>query len=282
MSVLLLILAIIGFMLMNLMSKLGGQRGAGSMGLVLMLYAMGGVLSLGISFTQPAAWRWDVVGLGAIAGVTGALGYLAFVHAIRIGHYGLSSAIMSASFVGAVIVSVAFLGETVTTRQVIGIAMLMAAIGLIAQSSKPAQGTGGGHWARWVLVAGAAFTLNLFPMITQKFSSNIPDSAWPFLTVNFFVGCLLLLPMAVRSMSAPRVTFAFGIAAGAFSVVGNLSSLLGIPGMGASLFFPVMLSGLMMSNVLLSVAMFKEKINKLGAIGIACELTGIAMIFFLK
>ncbi|MFB3894567.1 MAG: hypothetical protein ACE15C_21405 [Phycisphaerae bacterium] len=289
---LLVLVTIIGFAGLNLACKVGGMKGASSLGIVAVLYTAGTVGMFIASVAAGLEFSWGMLALAAVGGAGGAFGYLAFVKAMSVGHYAFTTAISCASFLVTVAFSLVF-WEPITNAQVAGVALLVAAVFLITSSSAAGRSGGHGRWGRWAMMAGLAFALNSVPQICQssgaRMGMSAPSSTFSFTFYIYAAGAAVLVPLAVRMKAfggqggrwagrAGRAALISGLLAAAGSMAGNVYVMFAMRSLSEKIVFPAVLSGTLMAGVLLSLAAFKEKINWIGYLGMAAEVAGIVVL----
>jgi len=218
--------------------------------------------------------------LAAAAGVGSSVAYALYVSAMRIGHYGLSAAILSASFMLGVLFAVIFLGDQMTLARGVGIALLLVAVFMIATSSSSSRLEAGSHWGKWAIFMTAAFFLNGMPMIGQTVVSKFKAPVMPFIMVMYISGFLALLPMTIGKGRIQPGTLILGTLAAAGSMTGCICCILAMGqfASGASIALPVATAGPMLVAILASRIIFKEKIRPLGYFGVACQVAGIVLL----
>lgn len=274
-----LVIAILGFSSLSLVCKLGQLRGSSSLGLVAMLMVTASAMTAVLTFGEGLQWSWTTVILGAVGGVGGGVAFALYVVALRTGHYAFSGAMLSASFLNAVLFSVIYWGEPMGLIRAAGILMLVLAIGMIAASSTDQQDQAAkARWGRWALLMLGAFILNGIPQVCQAALAKSGGQINLFLLSNFIIGSAMLAPMAASKGRMLGATIIFGTLAGLASVVGNVFNIMALTQLPPSVVLPTSMSGMMAAAILLSRLVFKERISPLGYAGLICEVVGIVLL----
>lgn len=273
------LMVVVSFGAMGLACKCGGSRGASSLGMVAILYSGAAVVCLAVALAAGSQFTWTAAWLGALSGLGGSLAFVAYVQAMRIGHFGFSSAITYASFLGAVLFAAVAWHEPLGVQRIGGIGLLVLAIFMITLSSKTVQGGGHDRWGLWIMLVAASFVLNALPQICTAACNRAGEAPFAFLFFNFLAGAVALLPLALRSGAVTRQVLGFGALAALASVAGNFGSLQALnAALPPTVVFPITLSGTVVIAVLLSLLVFREKFSWLGYAGMVCELAGIALV----
>jgi drug/metabolite transporter (DMT)-like permease len=275
-----LLLVVIGFSTLMLACKVGVQKGCSALGIVIVVHAVAAMAAGTAVLIDGKGISLSAMLLGMAGGVGGGVAFLMYVAAIRIGHYGFSNAIWSASFLVGVAFSLLFLGEAMSLARGAGMAMLLVAIFLITFSSADGTAKASKHWGRWALLIGVGFLLNGAPLACQAVVAKLNAPIMPFMTAAYTAGALALLPLAIGKGMVKWRTLVFGALGAAGSMTGILFNIkaMGSFESGAGIAMPVALSGPMVVAVVLSLTWFKERISAIGYVGIACEVAGVVLL----
>lgn len=254
---------------------LASRRGNAS-SVVTVAYAVGFVLLVVLAllwrepFPSPINIMW-----GALAGLLGAIGLIAFYSALSIGRMGIvapTSAVLTASL--PVIFSMFTVGLP-SLFQVVGFVLALLAIILI---SRPERAKGRPVGIGLALIAGCGF--GCFFIIISRV--NAGSTFWPLAVARLVSVLFLLLIMRVRQQqsqqAAPKLTLTLLIVlAGVLDALGNaffvFSSHAGRLDVAAVLssLYPA-------ATVLLAALVLHERVTRIQAIGIALALVAVPLI----
>ncbi|MFQ5918923.1 MAG: EamA family transporter [Thermoplasmata archaeon] len=218
------------------LGQVAAKRGVGALGPRKMaaLVALGEAavfLSVYVAFGAPSLGGSRGLLLGLGAGLTGMLGFVAYYETIARGSISRMGTIIAAYPAITVLLALAFLGETITLAQGLGIALLLGSAVLLGRTERETAGTGGrfltilvllsfllwGIWGFLVKVAvtelGEGTTFFYFglsdlvvgiPLLllvrTRASGPLIGDRrllVWPALTIVMGAGAVILLTLAL-------------------------------------------------------------------------------------
>jgi drug/metabolite transporter (DMT)-like permease len=215
--------------------------------------------------------------ISCIAGFGGGFAVLAFNAAVREGHFGFSNAIYRSSFLVPVVYSVCFLNAKLKATTVLGIALVLSGIFLISQSSSSFEKGRKGEW-RWFLLIIAAFLLSGAPRVGQTLTSLLKIDYVVYLFLSYLSGSLTLLVFVFARRSFETAALAWGTGSAIASYAGVFCTLKALEELSPPVVFPISLSAPILLGVLLSLALFKEKIRAGGWSGIALGIAGISIL----
>ncbi len=273
------LLIVLGFTGVAFFTKLGTLKGGTPVSMMVSLSFFGALYTSVFLLLQGCDGVSLKVVLLAVAGGVGAISAtLLLARAMVLGHYGLSVAIFSASFVLQVLASFAIFGEVPSFP---GLLLVLSAIFMMALSgSKDAKGTEQKKkfW-KWFATIISAFFLNGIAIIAQLLMSKEPgNGGFVFIFILYLSGGLILLPSMLKSARPNRAVYIFGALAGLGSVTGIFMTLKSLETLSPNVVFPVYFTGYMMAAALLSVMYFREKTSLLGYAGMAIGLAGIVIL----
>ena len=275
-----LLLTILGFTGVTFFMKWGGQKGNSPLGLASVLFIASSVLTAVPFLTGSSlAFSKGILFYGILAGVGGAVALVLFAHALQIGHYGFSVAILHMSCLIPVIFSVLFLDATLGVTKGIGLSSILLGLFLITSSTASSESKESKHWIRWLIFISSAFFLNGIPQVAQSLVAKaaVADYA-PFLFINYFSGAIVLFLVTLRGrhFNVPTILFGSGGAVG--SVLGYACVLKSLEFLKPPVVFPISLNGPVVAATMLSRLFFRERISRLGYVGIVCGITGIIIL----
>jgi len=282
MSWLFLVLAIAGYVAMNLVMKLGSLRGLNSSELTGSLFALASLYCLLILIFsgQSLNFTTTVVLLAVAGGAGGAVAYFFFLQALKIGSYALTISIYTMTFLNPVIFSIIFWDRQVTTLITLGILLIIAGIILISLAGSTPESQKSGLFLKWLIFLIATFFLTGIPQISQAAAVRLAEiNLWSYLFITFLAGALVfLIYLFVKKVRLPRQALSFGALAAAGSVAGNFFTMRALAGLPEPVVFPVIQAGPIIAAVILSLAYFKEKIKPAAYFGIILGLAGIVLL----
>jgi len=282
MSWLFLVLAIAGYVAMNLVMKLGSLRGLNSSELTGSLFALASLYCLLILIFsgQSLNFTATVVLLAVAGGAGGAVAYFFFLQALKIGSYALTISIYTMTFLNPVIFSIIFWDRQVTTLITLGVLLIIAGIILISLAGSTPESQKSGLFLKWLIFLIATFFLTGIPQISQAAAVRLAEiNLWSYLFITFLAGALVfLIYLFVKKVRLPRQALSFGALAAAGSVAGNFFTMRALAGLPEPVVFPVIQAGPIIAAVILSLAYFKEKIKPAAYFGIILGLAGIVLL----
>jgi len=277
-----LLLAILGFVAMNFVMKLGSLKGHSSPLLTSSLFALASFYCLlfVIFSGQPLHISAPVVLLAVGGGIGGAVAYFFFLNALRIGNYALTISIYTMTFLNPVVFSVIFWKSPVTTLIALGIISIIAGIILISAAGSTPESQKTGLYLKWIVFLAVSFFLTGIPQISQAAAVRLAAiNIWFYLLLAFLSGALVfILFFAVKKVRLPRKVFTFGALAATGSVAGNFFLMKALSRLSEPIVFPVIQAGPIIAAVLISVYFFKEKVKPLAYLGIMLGLAGIILL----
>lgn len=281
MSYLYLSLAVLGFGFLNVVVKIGEQKGSSPLGLTTCLFISAGILTSVVLLINPGShggFSWQVMCLGVVGGVGGALAFTLFLSALSVGHFGLSCTLISLGFVIPVVFSVLFWHDSLGIIKSAGLALIISSVFMLTYSASSGKERKP-KWLKWILCMAGAICLNGILYITQSFAGKYNYDAVQFLFVVYISGTVLLLFFSIPKRALDRKTFMFGLLCGAGSFLGCFFPLPAIKeGLSPAVVFPVVLGGPVITGVLSSLFIFKEKIDVRGYAGIISGFIGIILL----
>ena len=240
---------------------------------VVAAYTVGFFLLVGLAlitrepFPQPMDLLW-----GALAGIAGVLGLLAFYSALATGKMGLAAPVSAMLTATLPVAFSAFITGLPSPLQLGGFALALLAIGLI---SRPDGTEGSLRGIGLALIAGLGFGC-FFILISRVSPGAI---FWPLAAARFVSVALLLLALRLRRQEvlpgksvAPLITLTGVLDAvgNAFFVLAAHSGRLDIAAILSSLYPP--------ATVLLAAFVLRERIQRIQATGVVLALLAIPLI----
>jgi uncharacterized membrane protein len=291
-------LAVVGFSLMSLFSKLGVGRGGNPKALTGVLFAVSLAVAAGLWAIRDPGLNLPggTLFYGTIGGVGSLVAYLLFMEALARGHFGLSVALLNASFLVQVLfIALVSPGNGLNGQQMIGIALLLAAVFMLTFSAGSSDAKGNpGRWGTWAVLILAAFVLNGTGMICQDCLARLHDpalgagrgngphdTALPYCVIMYAAGLAAILAAYRGKGMLRRVNMFYGSVMGLGSLVGTccgLAALQLLPDAQRVSVFPIIVSGQLLLVFLGSLALFRERISALSYLGVVAQIAGIAVL----
>jgi drug/metabolite transporter (DMT)-like permease len=277
-----LALVIVGYVAMNFIMKLGSLKGHAAPALTGALFGVASLFCLIFLIVkgQPLLASKELVLLAVAGGLGGAVAYFCFLSALRIGNYALTISIYTMTFMIPVVFSVIFWKRPLGGVLAAGLACIIVGIAMITTAGSGQEEKKTGLWLKWILYLGAAFFLTGIPQLSQAAAVRLGAiNLWFYLFLTFLCGALAFgIYFLIRKIRLGKGLYTFGALAAAGSVAGNFFTLRSLSKLPETIVFPVSLAAPIIAAVLLSLLFFKEKIKRLGYLGIMVGLAGIILL----
>jgi drug/metabolite transporter (DMT)-like permease len=292
-GILFLLAALAGFGLLGIFHKVADHPDCRPKIIAVILLFWGGVLTTvytalfqekGLSFPP------EVLSIGALGGVFSGLALLAFQTGLRHGKISTSWLVINLSMSVPILLSVFAFREEVSPIKAGGILLVLAAIILMWRDKRLDMDKAAldgkspvlNRRSKWLPLMLLAFVANGLAASSQKIlvESGAGEYAWQFYIVLYWAGFALMAVLSLLREGWPnRREFQTAFVMAICSVLGNVSLTLalnhGVPG---SVAFPVGNGGSLTLVVLAGVLFFRERIHRVGVLGI---LFGISAIIIL-
>jgi drug/metabolite transporter (DMT)-like permease len=267
---------VISFSALAFFVKVGSQKKCGATALIFGAFATASVFGLILLLFNLSNLPPVSIVYGAIGGAGAAVSFVFFTRALAIGNYGFSSAILSASFVIQTVFSAVFLHKP---ANYFGVAVIVAALFLMSYASGSDKAVYKKDWWKWLVLVFIAFFLNGFPIIFQLLSSRVKDNNYfLYLFFNYLSGAVVLLPLVLKNRDLNRNVLLYGGLAGLGSFFGVFFLLKTLELMDPNITFPVYFTLYNILSAALSVFFFKDRISRLGFLGIMAGIAGIVIL----
>ena len=197
-----------------------------------------------------------------------------------IGRRGASIAV-SASQLSVLIpvsLSVLIYGDSLSTTQLIGVGVALVSLPLLAAKNTGLSGALDRDTLALIVIQ---LVVQGFAQFTSKVlvASGLVVERDAFFVVVFAAATLMTIPVALRHRGEiRRDDFAYGGFVGVCNIGANLSTLLALTLLPGAVVFPLVNSGGLLLVTLLAWLIFKEKISRVNALGIALTLTAVLLI----
>ena len=284
-----LILALISFAAMGVLHKLGDRLRAHP--LLVAAIAMGTAAALNGSKLALAAGgpMRDVPGIVPLMalpfGAAAGLALWLFQKALPHGRIATGWLIVNLSSAIPTVFSVLVYGDPLGAWAAAGLALLATCLACLWGERRAAEAPPGesSPVSPWLTLMAATFVLNgactVGHNILAKMALPVP-AIGPYLASWYLGGLACLLPVALAQRARPRASdWLVGAGLGACSLAGQSSLAAALrAGISGAVAYPVALSGGLVLVVLVGVAVFRERVGRLGAVGIALGLAAMALL----
>ncbi|MBN2335170.1 hypothetical protein JXL21_06380 [Candidatus Bathyarchaeota archaeon] len=280
-NILTLLLPVLSLTCLNMVIRLSVGRTGTRWGVIAFNYLTGAVISLALALNGGGfAATPFTVALGVVTGAlyTGGM-YLSMTTMGRSGA-SIAASVTQLSVVVPVAASVLVYGESLGGVQAVGVLVAVASLPLLAyKNNRDGKGALDGGL---VPLMAAMLVVQGFAQLSSKVlvASGLEAERNVFFLAVFTSATLLTTPLAYRArrlVRLPRDT-GFGVGVGAFNMLTNMSILLALKSVPASLFYPVNGSGGLMFTTVAAMLLFRERISRVNALGVALTLAVVALI----
>ena len=276
-----LLLPIASLTCLNMVIRLSVGRSKTRWGVIAFNYLTGALISLtlvlmgGVMRASPFT-----LALGAVTGALYTGGMFLSMTTMERSGASIAASVSQLSVVVPVAASVFVYGESLGGLQLLGVAVAVAALPFLAYKSK---GNPNDPVDRGLIpLMAAMLVVQGFAQLSSKVlvASDLEAERNMFFLTVFTSATLLTTPLAIRArgqVSLPRDA-GLGVGVGAFNMLTNMSVLLALRSVPASLFFPLNGSGGLMLTTFAAMLLFRERISGVNALGVALTLAAVALI----
>jgi len=276
-----LLLPIASLTCLNMVIRLSVGRSKTRWGVIAFNYLTGALISLtlvlmgGVMRASPFT-----LALGAVTGALYTGGMFLSMTTMERSGASIAASVSQLSVVVPVAASVFVYGESLGGLQLLGVAVAVAALPFLAYKSK---GNPNDPVDRGLIpLMAAMLVVQGFAQLSSKVlvASDLEAERNMFFLTVFMSATLLTTPLAIRArgqVSLPRDA-GLGVGVGAFNMLTNMSVLLALRSVPASLFFPLNGSGGLMLTTFAAMLLFRERISGVNALGVALTLAAVALI----
>lgn len=285
---LLLIASLLGFGMLGIFHKVADHPSCRPRIIATILLFWGGLLTtLWTAFFEPKGLHFpkEVLLIGTVGGIFSSLALFTFQAGLKHGKISTSWLVINLSMSIPILLSIFLFDEKINWIKGIGILLVLNAILFMWRDKKldlDKAMSGTINKSKWLPLMILAFVANGLAAGSQKVlvERGFGDFAWQFYIVLYWAGFLLMLLLSLLKEGMPnRREFGTAFVMGLCSVAGNVALVLAlarnVPG---SVAFPVGNGGSLTLVVLAGVLFFKEHVNPIGRLGIACGLSAILLL----
>jgi drug/metabolite transporter (DMT)-like permease len=276
-----LLLPIASLTCLNMVIRLSVGRSKTRWGVIAFNYLTAALISLTLVLMGGGLGASPfTLALGAATGAlyTGGM----FLNMTTMGRSGASIAasVSQLSVAVPVTASVLVYGESLGGLQLLGVAAAVTALPFLAYKGK---GNANGSVDRGLIpLMAAMLVVQGFAQLSSKalVASGLEAERNVFFLTVFTSATLLTTPLAYRARGQVALPSdaGLGVGVGAFNMLTNMSILLALRSVPASLFFPLNGSGGLMLTTFAAALLFRERISWVNALGVALTLAAVALI----
>jgi len=275
-------ITILGITTVAFVAKVASRNNITALDLTITLFTASTFICFIILMTSPLPHiNKRAILIAFIPGACGGLAVLFFNYAIRLGHFGFSNTIYRTSFILPIVFSILLLSEPIQFSTLLGIILTLLAIFLISYSNEAFSKVHSSGF-KWFILIFLSFLLSGGPRIGQKLVAFYKESTTVYLFLSYLAGTLVLLPVYLKTKTYSTKSLSYGIIAAIGSIAGVFCTISALRILPSSVVFTITLSGPIILGLVLSLAVFKEKIKPAGWLGIVLGLAGIIVIYLQK
>lgn len=234
-------------------------------------------IALGQSLADPAVWA-----VGATIGIAFAVGYfMVIMHCLKIGPTGPTAAVNNMGLVWPVVVGLLWPEpRALGVGALGGLALVVLGLGLFGIGSSRTPGDAGlsRRWVGWVLLgwllAGISMTAQYVGTVL------VPDRPLALTAAFYTVAALVLAGIAIQGRRFPlsRVEVGAGAVNGLISAAAIITTLLALRYARAELVFPVTVAMPILLVLVLSAAVYRERLSRLAWAACLTGGTGLVLL----
>lgn len=289
------ILAILSFALQNTCCKEYGNRYPNTVHaqavMIFVSLSVVAAIMAALGGAQPLTPRGYLLALAF--GVAFVVTLASMTIAMNCGHMGITLLIQNSSLLIPTVFGVLVWHEVLTPLKILGIALILALLGLSAGDGEAVAGNVK-NWnrKRWLLITMTAFlgdgALSILQGLMSRECATISSVNFTFWTSVFSVAvcAVLLVYYRMRGQRLPKAVgwrepaifsgLCAGIGAG--TAGGNCFSILAPTQLPGVVFFPLRQGGLVLVMWFVGVLLYREKVNRRGLIMLAVGLLGLVLL----
>jgi drug/metabolite transporter (DMT)-like permease len=284
-----LILALLSFSAMGVLHKLGDRLHAHPVLVATLCMGVAGLLNGAKTALVPGSGLQSVpsiVPLMALPfGAAAGLALWLFQKALPHGRIATGWLIVNLSSAVPTLFSVIVYGDPLGAWGAAGLALLLTCLACLWGERRAAEAplADSSPVSPWLTLMTATFVLNGASPVGLKILAKraLPEEAiGPYLTFWYLGGLACLLPVVLTRRVRPQpADWLVGAGLGVCSLTGQTCLAAALKaGVSGAVAYPVALSGGLVLVVLAGVAIFRERVGRLGAIGIVLGLAAMALL----
>jgi drug/metabolite transporter (DMT)-like permease len=242
-----------------------------------------------IIFLFDGSWNAATIGWGTAYGALLSLSMITGYYALKAGPMALTSMIVSFSLVIPYGYGLIFLGEKPKPIQVVGLGMFLLSLVLVNWQKLRGKG---GHAAaqpqkasgRWALLTACTLIFDGLCSVVQKGHQNLYPgmyTSW-FMAVAGLTACIVFVIRFVGQKNKLTLkaskAIKYGVLSGSCNGIYSLLLLVLAATEKASILYPVVSAGTMLSVFIVGQVVFKEKMSLLQTAGFVVGLLAIIML----
>lgn len=215
-----------------------------------------------------------------------AIGYVLFINSLSAGPTSLSNIVFNFQLLVPIIAGLLIWNESISLPQLLGLVLFGVILWLFNQSSYKSEGSPDKLSLKWaVMVLGAALCTGIAVIFTKQYVIVYGTSVKEYLIAYNLIVVLITLPylLVMRKKGLVDFTvgkrfFSYSSAAGITQNITNIIFMCYITQFKSALFFPLTSILGIISIVLMSRFVLKEKISPKAYIGIALSIVAIYLL----
>ena len=273
-----LILAIISSAAIAIIMRLSEKHISNNTSMLASNYLMCCILA--VLFTGATQFSLSVkgvnfaIGLGLIGGVLYLAGFLLYQWNIRVNGVTLSALFMKMGVIISILTAICFFNEVPKPMQIVGILIAFVAIPVI-QLEKGAGRVASGAGLILLFVVGG-FTDALSKVYEELGSASLKNTFLLFTFLSAFILCVCLC--IFRKQKISKADFGFGLLIGIPNYLSARFLLYSLADVPAVIVYPMYSVGTIITVMLISSFVFKEKLSSRQIIALSMILISLALL----
>lgn len=286
-----LLLALLGYSMLGIFHKVADYKGCRARPITLLLFFWGGLLTSIYVFLQPSSGSLPpiVPVMALVAGTFASFAVLSFQAGLRYGKIATSWLLINLSMAVPAILSVVGYQETVTTAKALAVILIFSSMFLLwrdkrldTEETSDADSRVASQSGKWLKLMLLAFLLNGLGAFGLRIlvGEGAGDYTVQYLALMYWAGFSVMLLSSLGKREFPsRQEFSVSAIMGVASVTGTvgLATALdyGLPGFIA---YPVSTGGGLVLVILAGILFFKEKLSRIGYLGIVVGISAVTIL----
>lgn len=289
---LLLLVGLAAFGMLGIFHKVADHPECRPKIISVVLLFWGGVLTTVYTFQFNAkglVFPKEVLYIGCLAGTIAALALFVFQTGLKYGKISTSWLIINLATSIPILLSVLLFGEKINVAKSFGVVLVFAAIVMMWRDKKidmdktddDLTGLKKSDKSKWLPLMMLAFVGQGLAALSQKLlvEAGAGDYVWQFYIILYWSGFVVMVLLSLMREAWPnRREFTTALIMAICSVIGNVSITTAMTKVKGVIAYPVSNGGSLTLVVLAGVLFFREKIHRIGIVGIICGITAILIL----
>ena len=136
--------------------------------------------------------------------------------------------------------------------------------------------------SRWIFLILMAFLLSGAPRVGQILTNACHENYYLYLFLSYFIGAAILVVISLRRRDFNPSSLTWGTGCAVASYTGVFCTLKALELLNPHVVFPISLAGPIILGIILSLFVFREKITRMGWVGVSSGVTGILILAIWK